>query len=765
MSNPLKLRPTELCRLLNSTPLGEVVTPATIYRHRTRAGHRIGDSKFVDLLRYVCWLVMTLMAAAGSGGKKPKKDGSDPGYEKHKQRTAERERNNSRAGRDIGDLPPVVDQARRDRAERDLRFFLETYLSATFNLKWSKDHLEVIAKIEESVLKGGLFALAMPRGSGKSSLCEGACIWAMLFGHRNFVALIGATAKHAEDSLTSIKTEFEANDLLLEDFPESVFPIRCLEGIANRCSGQLYQGERTRIVWKKDTIVLPSIAGARSSGAIIKVAGITGQVRGMKFKRWDGTTARPQLVIVDDPQTEESAESITQCNSRERTLAKAVLGLAGPKTKIAGVMPCTVIFPGDVADRLLNRDLYPVWNGARMRMLKSFPANMDLWEKYRDIRNDSLRKGRLGVEATTFYLKHRKKMDQGAEVSWPERFNDDEVSGIQHAMNWYLTDRAAFLSECQNAPEVEALGSSNNLTADLILEKVNNTKRGSVPRSTAKLTCFVDVGKYVHWWMVCGWDELFGGNIIDYGCWPIQNRANFAALDARPSLIDAYPNMTEEARLFKSLNELTTHLLTRDFLQLETAAPMRIERCLIDAGAFAEQIYEFCRISKFAGSLLPSKGYAVKKGVPIDEWKKIPGQSRGPSWRLATSAERAGKLLTFDPNYWKSFVADRLLTPLGTKGTLMLPGASRDEREMLLDHLTCEYRTADIHKGRVFDVWETRPGRSDNHWFDCLVGNAVTASLLGIRASLTGDVVVKPKRKVIDIGDLYRDANGKGGQA
>ena len=52
MTDPRKLRPGELCRLLNSTPLGEVIKPSQLQRHRTRAGLRIGDARHVDLIRY-----------------------------------------------------------------------------------------------------------------------------------------------------------------------------------------------------------------------------------------------------------------------------------------------------------------------------------------------------------------------------------------------------------------------------------------------------------------------------------------------------------------------------------------------------------------------------------------------------------------------------------------------------------------------------------------------------------------------------------------
>ena len=44
-SDPRKLKPSELCRLLNSTPIGEVLSDRQLHRHRMRAGNRIGDGK------------------------------------------------------------------------------------------------------------------------------------------------------------------------------------------------------------------------------------------------------------------------------------------------------------------------------------------------------------------------------------------------------------------------------------------------------------------------------------------------------------------------------------------------------------------------------------------------------------------------------------------------------------------------------------------------------------------------------------------------
>ncbi len=47
--DPRQLRPNELVRLLNSTPLGEVIGERQLLRHRSRAGFRIGDGRHVDL--------------------------------------------------------------------------------------------------------------------------------------------------------------------------------------------------------------------------------------------------------------------------------------------------------------------------------------------------------------------------------------------------------------------------------------------------------------------------------------------------------------------------------------------------------------------------------------------------------------------------------------------------------------------------------------------------------------------------------------------
>ncbi len=749
-TDPRKLRPSELCRLLNSTPLGEVINERQLHRHRTRAGLRIGDGRFVDLLRYVAWLIEVRHA--------PRRESEGDTYERMKERARARNVALAIAGRDIGELSEVANPDRKTRAASDFQFFCESYFPLTFHLPWSPDHLKVIGRIEQAVLRGGLFAMAMPRGSGKTTICECACIWAVLNGHREFVCLIGSDEGHAMDMLESIKMELDGNELLLADYPEVVFPIQALDGIANRCNGQLYQGERTHIGWTAREIVLPTMPGSVASGAIIKVAGITGRIRGMKYKRADGQTVRPTLVVLDDPQTDESARSLSQCATRESILAGAVLGLAGPGKKISGIMPCTVIRPNDMADNILSRDKHPEWNGERTKMVYSFPTDEKLWQRYAELRAESMRSGQAGEEATEFYGANREAMDAGAVIAWPERFNHDELSAIQHAMNLKLQDEAAFFAEYQNEPLPEDAGTDDELKADQIAEKVNRFARGDIPIGCNRLTMFVDVQATLLFYVVAAWEDDFTGYVVDYGAYPDQKRPYFTLRDARQTLAVVTKASGLEGSIYQGLEALTGELLSREWRR-DDGAMIRIERCLVDAnwGSSTDVIYQFCRQSAHAGIVMPSHGRFVgASSQPFSEYKRRPGDRIGHNWRMPNvHGKRAVRHTIFDTNFWKSFVHARLAVAMGDRGCLSFFGDSANQHRLLAEHLTSEYRVKTEGRGRTVDEWKLRPERADNHWFDGLVGCAVGASMQG--CALPGaEGVVAARRERVSFSEMQR---------
>jgi len=752
--DPRHLRPGELCRLLNSTPLGEVISERQLHRHRTRAGFRVaadGDPGRVDLFRYVAWL------AAVRHEPKPEPTEAED-YEAYRERKAKEARTLSVSGRDIGELPEVEDRERKGRARRDFRFFCEAYFPQTFHLTWSDDHLKVIAKIERAVLEGGLFAMAMPRGSGKTSLCETACLWAMLYGHREFVALIGSDEDHAAGMLDSIKAELENSDRLAADFPEVCHPIRSLEGITQRAAGQLYRGRQTHIGWTAKEIVLPTIEGSSASGAIIRVAGITGRIRGMKFKRADGQSVRPSLVLIDDPQTDESARIPSQCATRERILAGAILGLSGPGKKIAGLMTLTVVRADDMADRILDRDKHPQWQGERTRMVYDFPTDEALWSRYAEVRADGLRSDRGIAEATRFYRAHRESMDAGARIAWPERYNHDEASAIQHAMNLRLQDEAAFFAEYQNEPLPDVEPDDELLTADQIAAKVSGHRRGLVPLGCTHLTMFVDVQGKALYWLVAAWAEDFTGFVVDYGTEPDQKRASFTLRDVRRTLADAAPRASVEGAIYAGLERLCGRTLGREWKRDDGAA-LRVDRCLIDAnwGTSTDVVYQFCRQSPHASVLLPSHGrYVGASSIPFSEYKRKRGDRVGLNWRVpVVTGRRAVRHVVFDTNYWKSFVQARLGVPMGDPGSLALFGRKAETHRLLAEHLTAEYRIKTEGRGRTVDEWKLRVDGLDNHWLDCLVGSAVAASMQG--AVLFGTDAKPDPRPRIKLSALQKE--------
>ena len=741
--NPSNMRVVDVARLLNSTSFGFVLAQARLYREFNRVGFRIGSSenpRNINLLKYIAWMFDRKHTPEETSGARS--------YEDRRNAERDRQAEQSLAGRDIGPLPEVVNPDRKAACERNFQLFCESYFPETYALAWSPDHLKVIEKIETAVLRGGLFALALPRGSGKTTITESAALWSMLYGHREFVVLIGATESAALELLDSLKTELEVNERLAEDFPEVCYPVAQLEGIANRCAGQLYKGERTRITWTSNEIVLPTVEGSKASGIIVRVAGITGRIRGMKFKRSDGRNVRPSLVVIDDPQTSESAGSLEQTRKRVRVLAGDILGLAGPGQKISGIMPCTIIRPGDMADIILNRNTHPDWNGEKTRMVYRFPSNMKLWEEYAEIRAEALRTEGNFQKATEFYLANREAMDAGAEVSWEARFNHDEVSALQHAMNLKFQDEAAFQSEYQNDPLPDDTADDSLLSVDEICAKINGLARRRVPLKCDRLTMFVDVQKALLFYVVIAWAEDFTGAVIDYGSWPDQHRHEYSLADANPSIQTLFPKAGFEGALYAALSALTDECLGREW-EREDGAVLKIERALVDAnwGQSTDVVYQFCRQSSHAGVILPSHGrYVGASSKPMTEYRKQQGDRLGLNWMIPNVAgKRAIRHVIYDTNYWKSFIHARLAVPVGDKGSLTLYGRIPGAHQLFAEHLTAEYRVKTQGRGRTVDEWKLKPQSHDNHFLDCVAGCAVCGSMLG--ASLPETLPAKLDRK------------------
>jgi hypothetical protein len=182
-------------------------------------------------------------------------------------------------------------------------------------------------------------------------------------------------------------------------------------------------------------------------------------------------------------------------------------------------------------------------------------------------------------------------------------------------------------------------------------------------------------------------------------------------------------------------------------------------RCLIDAnwGTSTEVIYRFCRQCQHPAIVMPSHDrFMGASSKPLGEYENRPGDRSGWNWRIpAKSQDRPVRHVTFDANFWKSFIQARLAMSVGEKSSLTLFGESPTEHRLFADHLTGEYRVQTSGRGRTVDECKVRPDHPDNHWLDCVVGCAVGASIQGV--SLMGEKSRGDEpRRMIKFSDIQK---------
>lgn len=661
--------------------------------------------------------------------------------QRHRDRMAKRSREQSEAVAEVGEIPPVKNPERRAACRLNLELALQTYFPNSTGLSpFSPDHKVVIGNIQRSVLEGGGRSLnVVYRGFGKTSLTEGSVIWATAYGHRRCVPIYGADEEAATENITSIRLEFETNELLMEDFPEICVPVRALEGKPQRCHSQTYLGELTHMRWMAGRLVLPTIPGSAASGAVIFAKGLGGGSRGSKKKTADGENLRPDFVIIDDPQTDASARSKPEIRKRMRVLKNNILKQGSHRGSLSVVVNATAIAPGDIVGQLSDKKLNPSWKVNRFPFVRAWSkAHKTLWVQYAEIRHSADPKNdddikRARDEATAFYLANREAMDEECVVGWDSCFNPEvEVSAIQHAYNMLFDDgEESFASEMQQEPEEEQTDALPEQSAEAIRKRTNGIARSVVPVELPTLVAYSDVQGEALYWVVSAWGGPFSGAVVDYGTWPEQQERYFRIRDIRLKLSDLYPGRSEEGRLHAGIMELAARLINRDWQRFGMGT-VRLRRLLMDARYKTDTVFGACRASPYAGQILPSFGHGVPaKKRSMLQWEVKPGEVKGRHYIIRSGATRGIPHATIDTNFWKTFIHTRLAIPLGEPGALTLFGDDPKRHEMFVDHLLGEYRTRVTGPERTADEWEPKVGE-ENHWLDCLAGCAAAAAIEGV---------------------------------
>jgi hypothetical protein len=628
------------------------------------------------------------------------------------------------AAQEVGPLPPVANQTRRDRCKWDLLDFALTYFKSTFYIELAPYQVAMFERFQAVILGGGREAHAVRRGGLKSTCARVAAIWAAVYGHRRFLVLTGATDDKASEHRENFFNLLASSDMLAQDFPE-VVPL-ILKSKQPKRQFRL-NGKLLTLHAKDDRgrIVFPDIPGSESSQVHVAPFSLMAtDVSGLSYIQNDGRVIRPDLIIFDDVQTPQSSTSPSQTDEREDLITKTFMGLAGLGVEMATVMVCTVRAHQDLTERFMDRKRHPDWHGKVWKSVLRMPERMDLWDRYAALLGTGETPKDGKAAAQEFYARNRADMDAGAKVAWEHDKLPEELSALQSMMTVRALDPEFFRREIQQEGTAPVNSSGMRLDTTAILSRLSQNERGRIPGNASHVTAFIDSSDQVLWWMVCAWERDFSGVIVDYGTWPDQGRPIFYKSDLVRRISQEKPGASWEEAFAHAHNELERELVEL-FPELDL-----ILKDWSDGGQ-KPRIESQVSASANRSRIRPSKGFAPRPGrKPVHLWGDQHRDRQTGAYWLEKRSEGIHHV-QYDTNIWKSHAARRLITTIGAPSAVLLPGNDERANRLLAEHFTSESPKAVSYDGATGVAWELLVGR-DNDWWDCFVGCNVAASICGV---------------------------------
>lgn len=674
-------------------------------------------------------------------------------YERHREKMRARMRITRGDVRDIAsDHPQCKNEERRDKYKLDLHGFLKTYFAEAFPIPFGEDHLQFIESVQETILNGGQYLILKPRGSGKTTILLRSALWSCLHSHRKFLMLIAAEQSAAQRMLKSLQTILESNQLLYDDFPEVVHPIRKLERITLRTRAQLCDGEPTLIGWGTEIqFAQTTHSVARGNAGVgIKTAGIeSAGIRGSQMTLRDGTVLRPDVVLIDDPSTAATASSPVMNAQRERLINSDILQMSGPTEKMACLISATCIAPGDLAEMLMDRDRNPHWTTRKVAMVQQWPVNFGLWEEWSNVRRQELFEEIPKGSANEFYENRREQMEEGFRVYWQGRVEPGFVSAYDTALSHYFDSPHSFASEFQNDPLADLDPSFSPLKPLEVARRSIDCKHCHVPAGFEKVVAHIDVQKRMLFYAACAVSTKFGMHVLDYGTLPKQSSRNFSYGKSKRTLQFEMPGEPDETVVRIAIVQLIQHLNDQVWVRDGDFAELTIERGLVDIGYMQEEV-EAALLTAKARNWAPARGVGIgARDTPLGDRKFAKGMI-GDHYVIQKPRERSMLAVFVDTNYWKTHVYAGLKLPVGHPEAITFYDAPGSYHQMIADHCCVETATMVNAKGRKLLEW-TLPSGRDNHFFDNLVGCSVAAGLCGIRktgVSIAHDARQRPRKRL-----------------
>lgn len=684
------------------------------------------------------------------------------------------------AARDI-EIPPVCDPERREACEADTKTWLKVYLPHIFRNPWTIVQERIIEAIDLAAVYGGDKAIAAPRGSGKTAIGEGVILSRILRGLLRYPVICASNGKKAAQILKHIKEYVEQSETLIQDYPEVCAPIIAMRGNPILAGRQTVNGELTRIEWLKEQIRFPTVEGSVSSGAVVMTVGMDAAIRGLR----EGGM-RPDFVLLDDPETRESAKSEVQTETRRLIIEEDLAGLAAGDEKLGRLMLTTIMRRATeegnptLSFEYTDRESKPSWDGDRYKALEEFPSRMDMWDEYVLLRNEGMRKGdKFAREAHKFYLENFDEMNRGSAIGNPYHFvktllpdgSQTEVSGLQKCFN-IIADRGLehFKTEYNNDPPTENAPIESGITSFKVQSQVSGLPRKLVPEGTIRITQGIDVRKISLHYTVRAWLEDGTGHTIDYGVenvYGTKQGTDEGVGEAIKNALSSRRDMVEREPYYDPMGQIMT-----------------IDMTLVDAGWKTEDIYDWVIEAgvKYRASMGFGKSNGCVKTSFSEQSRSTQDKRMGQRWFL--SRKRPGLwLLCFDADFWKGWEHDHWMKDAGVPGCLLMWGTTNRVRmdRMSADqkahftyakHICAEVEVEEVEDNMLKRYWKAKS--DTNHYLDSSVLTDVAATMVGvpligkakaIKTAQEGGWFVQDPQKSMGFESAYKKFMGQQDQA
>ena len=607
-------------------------------------------------------------------------------------------------------IPPKSER-RRKRAEKDLHRFCLSYMKHIFEFEFSPVHEEVIRALQDSILDRQIWpALILPRGFGKTSLATAAILWALLYGHSKFCIVVGANKDRAEDLLRAVRTELEANETLVEDFPHALVPIQEVRGSKQRLLQQNIDGVLTQMRLSADEIIMPWVLDQKKNkpfpfaNSTIRAIGAGTSIRGAVHTLANGKRVRPDLIFLDDISTDQDARSPTMTQGIINYVRQTLTGLAAPGASLSIISASTVIYPGDFSTQLLARTAHPAFSPVRYSLLTNLPSEENAaFQIYKNMRLS----GAPRQELNQYYLEHREEIENGVSCIWESFKRKHDVSATQTALNLYIDSPSSFLCEYQNDPQALRLylNKCEELSFDDLENCVSPIERGVPIEEHEHIAAHIDVHEKLLYYVVAsvGQQSL---HILDYNVFPDQMGFQIDHKKPKVSLTTTYggvpggpPNAVSD--LLKMLREKTDYGRPISWVSVDVAW-----------GAVASLLRQILSSREHYNFAVAATGIA--RGVTqtqIDEWRTKPGEITGPGFRYGKWVHGYGYRFLYDTNFYKS----QIVQMIKNRSLSIFSG----NHELLFRHLLSERPVKKAGENKEIVVFEQLPDQ-DNHFFDCI---------------------------------------------